>query len=156
MCTCGTLLICSSACPQGTSSVLPVNDYQLREAGAPALCRHFHACVTVAFKPGPASLALLLTRSNRRADQRPFLDRLCDHFSCVCLTLTLSFPHMVYSPFLSRVQKKVKSWSGWKNPTWPVCVCLSVCVCLAHKQYRWCPLLQMKRLFLTTTRKVET
>lgn len=41
--TCGTLLICSSVCPQGTfSTELPVNDCQLREARVPALCWNFH------------------------------------------------------------------------------------------------------------------
>lgn len=57
----------------------------------------------------------LLTRSNRRAaDQRPFLDSFCDHFSCVCLTMTSTASNCFLTWFILPLyhnQEKVKRWN---------------------------------------------
>ena len=104
---------------------------------------------------------LLLTRGNRRAcDQRPFLDTVCDHFSCVCLNPDKHGPHNCFliwfvPSFYPAAKKKVKrwKWEEWKqekDPTWrpwdryepvgrfapgTVCIyvlgiCVCVCVCV--------------------------
>lgn len=117
---------------------------------------------------------LLLTRSNRRAaDQRPFLDSFCDHFSCVSSQLTSAacncFVAWFIQPFVPQPGRSMKVKLGgietWKkkNPTWQLlssaetaCMYLLKCVCLHSTQaVQMMPPTADGEAYLTTTRKVE-
>lgn len=150
------LLICLSS--RHLYTELPVNDSRLQSASIvqkfPGLKWGTHASLwhsNLALLPW-----LLLTRSNRRSvDQRPFLDSFCDHFSCVCLTLTSSecscFLTWFVLPFMPRPGKGKKVTQCCTN-----CLRVFARMCLRSTQaVQMMPPIADGEAYLTTTRKVE-